>query len=147
MTEVETRIPVPPSAVFEVLADGWSYTNWVVGASHIRDVDREWPAPGARIHHSVGPWPLLVSDTTVVLAADPPHTLDLEARLWPFGAATIHLELTEVEDGVTEVRMAERATAGLGRFAPDPAQALLLRPRNNESLDRLAHLVLGKHRG
>ncbi|MBF6170438.1 SRPBCC family protein [Nocardia blacklockiae] len=146
MTEVELRIPVSAQAIFDVLADGWSYTNWVVGASHIRDVDDGWPAPGTRIHHSVGPWPFMVSDTTKVLTVDPPYALELEARLWPFGAATVRMELTEAEPGVTDVRMIEQATAGPGRFAPEPAQALLLRPRNKESLARLSSIARGTHR-
>ena len=46
-----------PEDVWNVLADGWLYGLWVVGASRIRGVDRSWPSPDSRIHHSVGSWP------------------------------------------------------------------------------------------
>ena len=41
--------------VWEVLADGWSYSGWVVGNSRIRVVSGNWPAPGARICTPSGP--------------------------------------------------------------------------------------------
>ena len=47
--------------------------TWAVGAARIREVDEDWPAVGARIHHSVGAWPVLISDTTVVEEVDAPH--------------------------------------------------------------------------
>ena len=144
MAEVSIRVRANSERVFAVLADGWSYVGWVVGAAHIREVDTGWPAQGTRIHHSVGPWPLLVHDVTTVHAVDPPRSLELDARLWPLGTARIRLELTEVEPGVTEVRMTERAVRGPARFVPHVVQALLLVPRNRESLRRLAAMVVGK---
>lgn len=144
MVGVTTRVPVSPEQVFSVLADGWTYTGWVVGASHIREVDAGWPGEGTPIHHSVGPWPLLVHDMTVVRAVDPPRMVELEARLWPFGWARIRLELAEMDPGVTEVRMLERAEGGPGRLLPEALQAMVLAPRNRESLRRLAHMAVGR---
>ena len=43
MAEVSLNVEAPVDAVWAVLADGWSYAGWVVGASHIRDVDTGWP--------------------------------------------------------------------------------------------------------
>ncbi len=57
MIEVERHVKVSPADVFSVLADGWLYSGWVVGASRIRAVDEQWPAVGSKIHHSVGSWP------------------------------------------------------------------------------------------
>lgn len=144
MAEVTATVPTSPEKVFEVLADGWSYVGWVVGATHIREVDDGWPAKGTRIHHSVGIWPLTAHDVTVVRAVDPPRLLELEARLWPVGTAVVRLELTETGPDVTEVRMTERAISGPGRFLPDLAQAALLVPRNRESLRRLADRAVGR---
>src|SRR5690606_19207370 len=67
LIEVRRTIPAGPDRVFAVLADGWMYAAWVVGAAHVRDVDPQWPAVGARIHHSLGPWPLMMHDVTKVL--------------------------------------------------------------------------------
>ncbi|MGW5436852.1 SRPBCC family protein [Nocardia asteroides] len=148
MVRVTQSVPAPAGEVFAVLADGWSYAGWVVGASHIRGVDDGWPAVGARIHHSVGPWPLTIQDVTKVTAVAPPHRLELDARLWPFGAAVIDLEVRATGPASCEVVMGERAVRGPGKLLPHAVQAALLTPRNRESLSRLADLAVGrKHSG
>lgn len=145
MSEVSRVIDVPPEAVFAVLADGWLYGGWVVGSSHIREVDEDWPAVGSRIHHSVGPWPVHIQDETVVTAVEPGVSLSLEARGWPLGAAAIGLTLVPHGEGKTLVRMTEHIVRGPGKVLPAPLQALLIKPRNTESLARLADLAMGKH--
>ncbi|WIV54325.1 SRPBCC family protein [Amycolatopsis nalaikhensis] len=145
MTEVSRVIDAPPDAVFAVLADGWLYAGWVVGSSHIRDVEADWPAVGARIHHSVGPWPLHIQDETVVTAVEPGLSLSLEARGWPIGAAAVALTLVPHGDGKTLVRMTEHIVGGPGKVLPAALQSLLIKPRNTESLARLADLATGKH--
>jgi len=130
--------------VWDVLADGWSYAGWVVGASHIRAVDDGWPKPGTRIHHSVGPWPLVIQDTTEIVRCEPPGLLELDARLWPVGAARITFTLRARSVLVTEVRMTEVVARGPSAFLPRVAQDLLLIPRNRESLRRLAALAEGR---
>ncbi|AHH18332.1 hypothetical protein NONO_c35450 [Nocardia nova SH22a] len=85
MVDVRMRIPGSIDRVFAVLADGWSYGHWVVGSTHMRDVDDGWPAVGTRIHHSVGAWPITTEQATTVIAVDPPNSLELEAQLWPLG--------------------------------------------------------------
>ncbi|CCF63874.1 SRPBCC family protein [Nocardia cyriacigeorgica] len=144
MVEVRTEVSASPQQIFAVLADGWSYASWVVGASHIREVDSSWPQVGAQIHHRVGPCPLTIDDTTTVRAVDPPHSLELDAGLWPFGAAWIRLDLIEIAPGRTEIRMAEQAVRGPGRWLPGPAEGVLLAPRNKEALARLADIAVGK---
>ena len=140
LVSVERVISASPGAVWRVLADGWAYANWVVGASAIRDVDDSWPLVDARIHHSVGAWPVLLSDSTVVLESEPGVKLAMQARGWPLGEATIRLTLEGVGGAVpaTLVRMAEDATRGPGRFVPAPLRRLGIIPRNRESLRRLA---------
>lgn len=147
MVEVVVTVPAAPERVFAVLADGWSYASWVVGASHIREVDAGWPAAGTRIHHSVGSWPLLLDDTTTVRAVHRPLLLELDARAWPFGAARVRLELTETAPGMTEVRMSEEVVRGPGRVLPHAVQAALLVPRNRETLRRLSDLAVGREVG
>ncbi|MFC3895893.1 SRPBCC family protein [Lentzea rhizosphaerae] len=143
MAEVSLNIEAPVDAVWAVLADGWSYAGWVVGASHIRDVDTGWPKPGARIHHSVGPWPLVIQDTTEVVRCEPARLLELDARLWPAGAARITFTL-EDRGQFTHVRMAERVVRGPSTLLPDVVQDLLLTPRNRETLQRLKALAKGR---
>ncbi|MFD4351911.1 SRPBCC family protein [Nocardia sp. NPDC058518] len=141
MLTAQVTVPVRPERAFATLADGWLYASWVVGASHIGKVDPDWPAVGSRIHYRFGLWPVLISDTTEVRAFDPPHRLELEARLWSVGSAWITLTLVEEEPGHTTIRMIERAARGPAQLIPGVAQDLLFAARNQESLDRLAHLI------
>jgi hypothetical protein len=36
------------------MADGWTYSQWVVGNSRMRAVDPHWSDAGSTIHHSIG---------------------------------------------------------------------------------------------
>ncbi|MDA1368992.1 SRPBCC family protein [Glycomyces algeriensis] len=142
---VTARVSAPPEAVFAILEDGWNYASWVVGASNIRHADEHWPARGSRIRHSIGPWPLVIKDSTIVVAADPPHLLVLEARMWPIGKARVRFDIAA--DGErTTIRMTELAVKGPMAALPDPLQAKLLGPRNRETLRRLARLAEAKSR-
>ncbi len=142
MIETCRIIGASPERVFAVLADGWSYASWVVGAAHIRDVDRDWPAPGSRVHHTVGPWPVQLSDHTQVLAMEPDRLLELHARLWPLGTASVRLDLAPVRPDVTRVCMSERLESGIGRLLPTLLQRPLLRPRNAEAPRRLDDIAV-----
>ncbi|MFF0545443.1 SRPBCC family protein [Nocardia thailandica] len=144
MLTARVTVPVPCERAFATLADGWLYASWVVGASHIRRVDPDWPAVGSRIHYSVGLWPVLIRDTTVVRSVEGPHRLELEARLWSLGSAGIRLTLTETQPGYTTIEMVERAISGPGHLVPGPAQDLLFAARNQESLNRLAALIIAR---
>jgi hypothetical protein len=147
MIEVTRDVDTSPDHVFAVLADGWSYAGWVVGNSHIRDVDAGWPDVGTRIHHSAGAWPLQIRDSTKVVAVQQGAILELEARLSVFGAARIVFTLTPLYSGHgTHVVMAEEAVRGPGGLIPAQVQALLLRPRNAESLARLCDLAVGREK-
>lgn len=78
--EAHWETKASPQRVWEVLADGWRYPGWVVGASGMRAVDPEWPAPGARIHHSVGLWPFLIDHAEVFEAIQGKHSRSTPAR-------------------------------------------------------------------
>jgi len=130
----------PPEAVLAVLSDGWSYATWVVGTSRIRGVDAGWPAPGTRIAHSAGIWPVVVNDTTVSLAWEPGGRLELQARGWPAGEARVLLEVRGDGSGCL-VRLSEDADKGPGRLVPRPLRDAVIVPRNRETLRRLAMLA------
>lgn len=144
MTVNRRIVAATPDAVWDVLADGWLYPLWVVGATRIREVGKDWPEKGSRIHHSVGVWPLLINDHTEVLDAVPGRSIKLRARGWPVGEAEIELRLSDV-GAQTEVVIQEDAVAGPGTLVPEPLKSLTLKWRNTESLRRLAFLVEGRH--
>lgn len=131
--------------VFAVLADGWVYPVWVVGASRMRAVDDDWPEVGSQLHHSAGAWPLLIDDTSEVLAYDPPKTMVLQARGWPAGEARV--EIT-VEPSVTGclVSIAEDASSGPALLVPRQVRHAMMAVRNRETLRRLAYLAEGHAR-
>jgi uncharacterized protein YndB with AHSA1/START domain len=136
-------IDAPPSSVWNVLADGWLYPVWVVGATRVRDVDVTWPAVGSKIHHSVGVWPMTIDDNTEVVESRPGALLKLRARVWPFGEASVTIRLTASGAG-TAVVIEEDAVAGPGRFVPEPLRAVPLKVRNVETLKRLAFVAEGR---
>lgn len=129
-----------PEDVFAVLEDGWTYGMWVVGAARIRAVDAGWPAPGTKIHHSVGLWPVLLSDTTSVEAVDAPREITLTARAWPTGQARVRITCETHPQG-TLVTMEEQATSGPAAMMPDAMQDPMLHLRNVEALRRLRYLA------
>lgn len=131
-----------PAQVFEVLADGWLYPSWVVGASRMRYVDDAWPAPGSKLHHSVGTWPLLINDSTSMLEWTPPRHLLIEARGWPIGVAHVAIDIRDRPAGCI-VRMTEDAVAGPARLMPAAGREPMIFLRNTETLRRLAYLVEG----
>ena len=141
MTEVRRTMMAPPERVFAELADGWAYVGWVVGATHIRDVDSHWPEVGSRIHHMVGSWPLLISDITEVLECDPGVRLLLRAKGWPVGEAIVELAIRSGEWDCSEVSLREAPTAGPGRWLDNPVLRGALKLRNAETLRRLADRV------
>jgi hypothetical protein len=141
MAIVSRTIQAPPDHVFAVLADGWTYSDWVVGTAHIRAVDDNWPQVGARLHHKIGPWPLSLKDTSTVIECLPARSLTLDAGLWPLGAAIVHLELEPQGVTATRVTMHEDFHAGPLAWTKNKLNDLLLHGRNVEALRRLADLA------
>lgn len=137
---VTRNIAASPQRVWDVIADGWTYSQWVVGNSRMRAVDPKWPAPGSTIHHSIGVWPVLLNDETVVEEAVEPERLVLYAKGWPFGGARIILRLVEVPEGC-RVEMQEFPVSGIGKLMPERLGDAVAWPRNNETLRRLAFLA------
>lgn len=133
-------VAATPDQVWEILADGWLYPLWVVGASRMREVDESWPEVGSRLHHSVGSWPLLIDDTTEVLGIQPGVSLTLRARTWPAGSADVHVRVTP-NGAQSEVTIEEDVAAGPARIVPKPVRDAGLAWRNSETLRRLAYIA------
>jgi hypothetical protein len=138
---VQRTVSVPPDRVFAVLADGWSYSDWVVGTVHIRDVDATWPAPGSKLHHKAGPWPFSLHDTSTVVSMTPNRELTLKAGLWPLGQACVRILLEPYGAASTKVTIQEDFEAGPLLFLRNKINDLVLHRRNIESLRRLSDIA------
>ena len=149
MSTTSRPVRATPEQVWSVLADGWLYPLFVVGAARMRDVDEDWPAVGARLHHSVGSWPLMLDDTTEVLEVEEGKRILLLARAWPAGHAHVEISLEPSAASAgdqTVVTIVENATAGPGALIPKVLQDPQLHVRNIETLRRLAFVVEGRTR-
>ena len=143
MARNERILNASPETVWAVLANGWLYPLWVVGASRMRAVDDTWPEAGAALHHSVGSWPLLINDETTVESVSPGTTLTLTAKARPSGVARVVLRL-EPLDSRTRVVIEEDAVSGPARFIPKAVRDAGIGWRNTETLRRLAYLAEGE---
>ena len=141
MAIVEKVIDAPPEQVWAVLADGWTYSDWVVGTVHVRDVDDHWPAVGSELHHRAGPWPISLEDSSTVLGCEPPHKLIIRAGLWPAGEAIVVFTLEPVGTDATRVRIGEDFAAGPLRWIRTKLNDLVLHQRNKETLRRLSDIA------
>lgn len=140
MATVTTHIDATPEQVFAVLADGWRYSQWVVGTSHVRAVDAGWPAAGTKLHHAVGAWPVVVRDHTEMQEVEPDRRMLMTARGWPFGEAEVEITLAAEGEG-TSFTIREEATGGAGRLLRNRIGEQLIYRRNVESAARLAALA------
>lgn len=132
-----------PENVFDVIADGWLFPTWVVGASRMRDVDEAWPAVGSRLQHSFGVWPALIDDETTMIEWDPPRRAVMKPAGWPIGEALVTIDVKPRGDGCV-VRIGESAVKGPGSLIPGPVLDIPLHLRNIETLRRLAFIAEGR---
>jgi hypothetical protein len=119
------------------MADGWTYSQWVVGNGRMRAVDAGWPAPGSKIHHTIGVWPLIINDETEVEACTPRQELVLLAKGRPFGGARITLRLIASPTGCC-IEMSEVPVGVPLSLVPRRLALAAAWPRNRECTWRLA---------
>ena len=127
--------------VWAVMADGWTYSQWVVGNSRMRAVSPHWPDVGSTIDHSVGVWPLLLDDHTVVEDCQPLERLVLLAKGRPFGKARITMRLFDIDGGGCRIEMAEVPVGAPMGWVPNRLALAAAIPRNRECTWRLAAIA------
>ena len=114
----------------------------VVGTSRMRDVDPGWPAPGTKLHHSFGMWPLLIDDTTEAIEIEP-----ASAWFWklerPVGKARVEITSTQ-RPTARWSRSPKTSQTGPTQLVPQPVQVAGIDVRNRETLRRLAYLAGGR---
>jgi hypothetical protein len=141
MAQNEITVGVAPDEMFAVLLDPYAYPKWVVGTRRIREVDRDWPRPATRFHHSVGLGPLGTRDSTTILASQPPFRLDLEVRFRPLGVAGVSLRISDADAGRCRIVLSEEPVAGPVTALRGRTWDAVVHARNSVSLWRLRRLA------
>ena len=144
MAKNDIHINAQPARVFGVLEEPLSYAYWVVGSKAVRDADPDWPSAGTKFHHTIGFGPLTIRDNTQVEDVNMPRRVVLRTRTRPLGEQRVQLTLEPEGDG-TRVTMEENPV-GVPLKLVSPPLDLLLRGRNEESLERLKELAEGRFR-
>jgi len=134
-------VDAPPETVFGVLADPRCYAEWVVGAHHSGPLDDRWPQPGSRFRHVSGIPPLVIRDTTSVVASHPPRHLLLLIHIRPLMKATVELTVAPHARG-SLVTMREEIRGGIARITPRRLADAVIRRRNRVALRRLRDLAV-----
>lgn len=140
MARNRITIDAPPEAVFDVLSDGSSYDDFVVGTKRIRSSDAAWPQPGSTFHHTMGVGPLQLNDFSRVLEADPPRRLVLQVRGLPLGVARVAFTV-EPHGAGSSVTLEEHGEGGPLVVLAGRLLDVALVVRNAETLRRFKRLV------
>ncbi|MEF9901843.1 SRPBCC family protein [Streptomyces sp. P9-A2] len=132
-------IRTSPQTVWDVLADGSRYADWVVGTSSSKPVRGQWPRLGAAIRYEVRLGPVRLSDETVVRRCEWGKTLELEAWAGAFGTARIAIELRPWGEECLVI-VDEHPLRGVGGRLHNLVVEALLQVRHRAMLARLTEL-------
>ncbi|MES9807500.1 MULTISPECIES: SRPBCC family protein [Streptomyces] len=135
----------PPSKVWELLANGHRYGEWVSGTQQVVAADPHWPDVGARLRVRVGLGPLVLDDTCVVRICQPERRLELEAKADPFGAARIAMNLIPW-GGNTLFLLEWHPLRGPGTRMHGLPVDYLVSIRNGMMLTKLARIAVNEQR-
>lgn len=138
VTVSERSFQAGTDEMFAVLIDAEHYPRWLVGAKEVHIGDPSWPQPGSWFHHKVGFGPIQIGDRTTVSAIEPGRSLDLIVRARPLIEADVHFEIVAAGTG-SVLRMDERPRGAFRVLGP--LLSLLVKPRNDRSLQRLADVI------
>jgi hypothetical protein len=133
-----------PEQVWDVLADGSAYQDWVIGTTQIRAVDEGWPELGTAIHYTVGWGPLAMRGTTTVRKVETRRLLGLEADAGLLGSARIVIELSEWGED-TVIVIDEHPLRGPAYWLHGALSEALLLVRGRPMVNQLAKLVERRH--
>ncbi|HEY1634374.1 MAG TPA: SRPBCC family protein [Acidimicrobiales bacterium] len=138
-------IPHEPDAVWSVLADGYSYAEWVVGTKEIHSVDQYWPEVGSSLRFTAGLGRLSITDFTTSRLCVPGDRLELEARALPYGSVRISIEILPW-GGESVVIIDEHPLRGPTPLLENPLVEFGLTIRNRQMLRKLARAVENRQR-
>ncbi|MFI9244850.1 SRPBCC family protein [Streptomyces sp. NPDC053086] len=130
-------IKADPAAVWEVLADGHRYAEWVVGTGESRPKRGQWPQKDATLEYEIRLGPFRLGNETVVRHCREGHLLELEIIAGPLGTARFSIELREWGDHCLIIAD-EHPLRGPGAVVHNVAVEALIQVRHRSMLARLA---------
>ena len=128
-----------PDADWEVLADPYSYSDWVLGTKEIGSADPDWPAVGSAFGYVAGLGPFRFASRTVVREVDRARRLDMEADARIL-TARVAISVREWGEGCLVV-LEEHWIRGPQLLPGNPIIDLALSIRNRMMVRNLAALV------
>ncbi|MGV9253859.1 SRPBCC family protein [Streptomyces sp. NPDC003697] len=132
-------IKTDPGTVWDLLADGNRYAEWVVGTASSRQVRGNWPEVGAAIAYEVRLGPARLTNTTVVRRCVEGSVLELEANAGWLGTARIAIELRSWGEYCL-VLVDEHPLQGTGGTLHNAGVECLIQIRHRAMLGRLAQV-------
>ncbi|MFI8296484.1 SRPBCC family protein [Streptomyces nigra] len=139
MAKRHRLIHVGPSAVWDVLADGTRYAEWVVGTARSEPVRGQWPQMDSAIRYEIKVGPARLVNETVVRRYEEGRCLELEAKAGPLGTARISIEVRPW-GRKTLVIVDEHPLQGAGGTLHNAGFEVLIQLRHRTMLARLARL-------
>lgn len=128
-----------PEAVWDVLADPFAYSEWVLGTKNIEAGDPAWPAAGSTFRYVAGIGPFRFASITVVRDVERPLRLEMEADARIL-AARVALSIRPWGDGSLVV-LEEHWIRGPRLLLGNPLIDLVLNIRNRMMVRNLAEAV------
>lgn len=144
MATLNVLVRRPPEQVWDVLADGWAYAEWVAGTRAIRSVDPGWPEVGSSIHYTLGRGLFTLEDRTTVRIVRPRRELQMEAHAGRLGTARLSIDILPWGDG-SVVIFDEHPLSGRGARWHNALVEAGVRMRNRRMLRRFAEIVEQRH--
>ncbi|MEU2062529.1 SRPBCC family protein [Streptomyces sp. NPDC013455] len=130
-------IKADPAAVWEVLADGHRYAEWVVGTGASRPKQGQWPQKDASITYEIRLGPLTLANETVVRHCREGSLLELEIIAGFLGTARFSIELREWGEHCLVIAD-EHPLRGPGAALHNVGLEALIQLRHRSMLARLA---------
>ena len=131
-----------PDRVWRVVANGWLFAQWAIGAVKVCRVDDDWPSAGSSLDHAFGHGRFVLRSETRVLASTPGELLRVRTDGWPTGGSELTVTLESGPSG-TILLVDELAVAGPDHVLPPAVHTMLLQWRNTQLVRGLALLAEG----
>jgi len=136
---IERHLAAPRDAVWAILTDASSYSDWFLNLADIRNISADWPAPGSGFDHKFRWGPIRLPGHTRVLEAQPPGHLTVRMKQGLLALTTIELLLQHAGDS-TDLQMRHTRDA-IGVPLLNPLLDQVLTANYVTSLSRLERLA------